>query len=56
MSVPDLAPLDDPITVFSLSSPLSSAVRWEFKTTWKELFAIVAPYLMTHPQDAFLNG
>lgn len=56
VNIPDLAPLEEPVTVFGKSSPLSSAVRWEFKTTWKELFAIVAPYLMRHPEDDFLNG
>lgn len=56
LKIPDLAPLDDPITIFGLSSPLSSGVRWEFKTTWKELFAIVSPYLVKHPEDSYLNG
>jgi hypothetical protein len=55
LKIPDLAPLDDPITIFGLSSPLSSGVRWEIKTTWKELFATLSPYLVKHPEDSHLN-
>lgn len=48
--ITDLAPLEDAIKLFGRTSPLSSGRRWEFETTWKELFAMLSPFL-TRPQE-----
>ena len=44
VTVPNLAPLEDSVTIFGYTSPLSGRLRWEYETTWRELFAMIAPF------------
>jgi len=34
----------------------SIAQKWECKTTWKELFALISPYLLESPHDGTVRG
>jgi hypothetical protein len=54
VEIPDLASLDDKVVVFGKSGN-SSVPEWRYGTTWKGLFAIVAPYLLEHPNDFLLR-
>jgi hypothetical protein len=59
--ISDLASIDDKIKVFgkytvSSGTPLSSSYRtsthaWELEITWKEVFALIAPYLAEYISD-----
>lgn len=54
VEIPDLAPLDFQITVTGV--PYDNAIAtWRFETTWKELFGIIAPHLLDHPNDDSLR-
>jgi adenylate kinase len=53
--IPDLAPLDDKIKVSGKTGYLSENTRWMIEITWKEIFAIVAPHLLTLPSDEALR-
>ncbi|HXT64164.1 MAG TPA: DUF4062 domain-containing protein [Pyrinomonadaceae bacterium] len=55
VSVPNLAPLEDSVTIFGYTSPLSGRLRWECQTTWKGLFAMIAPFLVKPPSDDSLK-
>ena len=53
----DIAGLDDTIKVFGTYSKYSAQYRrsletsWEVELTWGKLFALLAPYLINHPND-----
>ncbi len=58
VDIPNLASLDEKIKVFgkygeySHSSRKTSYYSWELEITWKEMFALLAPYLLDYPNDA----
>lgn len=54
VEIPDLASLDDAIAVEGTAS-LSNKSKWRFDITWRELFAIIAPHLLEHPNDILLR-
>lgn len=52
--VENLASLDEEVIIHGmhvLYNYGSIAREWEYKTAWKELFALIAPYLLEHPGD-----
>jgi hypothetical protein len=49
--VPDLAPLDAPLTVWGTYHGATVQDRWEVKSTWRQVVALLAPYLLAHPND-----
>jgi hypothetical protein len=55
--IPDLAPLT---ARFDLSGTIQThsfgSQTWAVKTTWAEIFALVAPHLLGHPHDASVNS
>ncbi len=62
----NLAGLDDEITLFgdywatsgstgSSRVPQSRKYQWEYKVKWGELFAMIAPYLLEHPNDVHMK-
>lgn len=54
VEIPDLAPLDSPVALTGV--PYHNALAtWTFETTWKELFGIIAPHLLDHPNDDVLR-
>jgi hypothetical protein len=49
---PDLAGLDEQITLHGSCTPHGRSSRnWTATFSWKELFGLLAPYLLSHPSD-----
>jgi len=58
-NVENLASLDEEIIIHGkheLYGYSSIAQKWECKTTWKELFALISPYLLESPHDGTVRG
>lgn len=53
IEVPDLAPLDEEYEVFGKHG--TSGGKWRLKLTWREIFALLAPYLLSYPNDTLLK-
>lgn len=56
--VENLASLDEEVIIQGkhfLYGSGSIATKWECKTTWKDLFVLIAPYLLEHPNDKTVN-
>jgi hypothetical protein len=57
IEIPDLASLDEETEVFGTSSVWDAARKtsrsstWKFSITWREVFALIAPYLLQYPND-----
>lgn len=63
INVPDLASLDEQITIQGFYSKRDryeptgyKSYSWEFKITWGELFALLAPHLLNHPNDIIVKN
>jgi len=54
--IPNLASLDEKISVFGKYIFLSKYHDWLFEITWREVFALIAPYLLEHPNDTVVKG
>ena len=56
----DIAGLDDEVTLSGVyygsgTYQKSTKYDWEYKIKWGELFALIAPYLLEHPNDALVK-
>lgn len=57
VEIPNLASIDEKIKVFGKYSDYSRGSRstsyygWELELTWKEIFALIAPHLLSNPSD-----
>jgi hypothetical protein len=47
-----LASLDDAFTVEGRYTSKHGRRHWQIETTWRELFRLLAPHLLSHPNDA----
>lgn len=62
VEIPNLASVDEKIKVFGVyfdreRSPARTVTKkWELETTWKNLFATIAPYLLDNPNDAIAKN
>jgi hypothetical protein len=54
IEIPDLAPLDEVFEVFGTHS--ASKSKWNLKLTWRQIFALIAPYLLSYPNDIVLKS
>lgn len=63
-SINNLAGLDDEFSVFgnylsyrkdSYGRQESTKHNWEYTITWRDLFALIAPYLLAHPNDTLVK-
>jgi hypothetical protein len=46
-----LAALDEEVTLPGQFTVRNSKVKWEFKTTWRKIFAYVSPFVQNHPDE-----
>lgn len=53
--VPNLASLDERFTVSGTYTGGSWRTDWEVKISWKELFSLIAPYLLQHPSEDYVK-
>jgi hypothetical protein len=55
--VPNIASLDDEFVVFGTyySAYKTDQQKWTIKTTWKEIFAIISPYLFNYPNEGYVE-
>jgi len=51
VEIPDLASLDEKINVFGEYKSQHSFSRWSLEITWREIFALLSPYLLDRPHD-----
>jgi hypothetical protein len=57
VEIPDLASIDEQVKVFGTYSEFNPSARktyyhkWELEITWRELFALIAPYLLEKLHD-----
>jgi hypothetical protein len=57
VEIPDLASLDEKTEVFGTSTvwdavrKTSRSSTWTLSITWREIFALIAPYLLQYPND-----
>jgi hypothetical protein len=62
IDIPNLASLDEKITTFGNYSTYDHFSRnwknpnWRLETTWGDLFALISPYLLDHPNDTRVKG
>jgi Domain of unknown function (DUF4062) len=54
--VEDLAGLDDSIVLNGVGSDRGREISWKVSATWSELFALIAPYLVKHPNEATVKS
>lgn len=52
--IPDLASLDEHIEIYGKTS-FNSYPEWRIQITWRELFAVLSPFLIEHPNDTKLR-
>lgn len=55
-SLPDLAELDDDIILHGTGFYRGQKGEWKVSVTWGEIFALIAPYLVKHPNDSFVKS
>lgn len=55
--IPDIAPLDQKFEVFG-SNTYSTQTRrkWNYEASWREIFSLIAPYLLEYPNEAKVKG
>ncbi len=51
----DLAGLDDAVTINGTGYYRGQSTQWRVTLTWGEAFALIAPYLIKHPNDAIVK-
>ena len=62
IDIPDLASLDEKITTFGEYSSYDQFSRstkyysWKLEITWRDLFALISPYLLDHPNDTLVKN
>jgi two-component SAPR family response regulator len=62
IDIPDLASLDEKITTFGEYSSFDQFSRntkhynWRLEITWRDLFALISPYLLDHPNDTLVKS
>lgn len=62
IDIPDLASLDEEIITFGTYSSYDKFSKstkyydWRLEITWGELFALISPYLLDHPNDARVSS
>lgn len=54
--LPDLAPLDAPLVTHGTYHGKTVREKWQVKSTWRQVFALVAPYLLQHPNDTVVKS
>jgi hypothetical protein len=54
--IPNLAGLDESIELHGRHYNRGSPSRWKASATWSQLFAMIAPYLIKHPNEAIVKG
>ena len=54
--ISDLIPLNSEFRVFGTFQYGTTEKRWACKTTWQEIFGVIAPYLLEFPGDSFVRS
>jgi hypothetical protein len=55
VEIPNLASLDDPVTIGGKTGASAHQTMWKHETTWGKLFGLIAPHLLEHPSDGGLR-
>ena len=55
-AVPNIARFDEKFTVTGTHWWRNKKYQWKYETTWGDLFAMIAPYLIQHPNDEYVKA
>lgn len=56
VEIPNLAGLDEPFTVTGTHWYNATKYDWNCDVTWSDLFSLIAPYLLQHPNDEYVKS
>lgn len=56
IDIPDLATLDDEFKVFGDCYDSYGGKTWDLMIEWEELFGLIAPYLLGHPNESVVKS